>query len=44
MIALGYPAQKSKAVPYAGDVKYYEDEAGELCVPKFSLEEVLTLC
>ena len=44
VIALGYPAQKSKAVPYAGDVKYFEDEAGELCVPKFSLEEVLTLC
>ena len=43
VIALGYPAQKSKVVPYAGDVKYFEDENGELCVPKLSLEEVLTI-
>lgn len=43
VIALGYPAQKSKAVPYTGDVKYFENEEGELCVPKLSLEEILTM-
>lgn len=43
VIALGVPAQKSRPVPFAGDVKYYEDSNGCLCVPKYALEEVLEL-
>lgn len=42
VIALGYPAQKSRAVPMQdGDVKYYQDENGTINVPKRSLEEIL---
>jgi nitroreductase len=43
VIALGYPAQKSRAVALKGDVKYFEDEDGCLCVPKRTLEEVMTV-
>jgi len=43
VIALGYPAQKSRAVDYTGDVRYYEDENGCLCVPKYTLDELLTV-
>jgi nitroreductase len=32
LIALGYPAEKSAAEDYTGDVKYYKDEAGMLHV------------
>ncbi len=42
VIALGYPDQCSKAVDYTGDVRYYEDETGFLCVPKRNVEDVLT--
>lgn len=42
VIALGYPDQCSKAVDYTGDVRYYEDETGCLCVPKRKIEDVLT--
>lgn len=42
VIALGYPAQKSKTVDLVNDVKYYEDEEGCLCVPKRTLDELLT--
>ena len=43
VIAMGYPAQKSHAVPYEGSVKYYIGEDGTLCVPKLSAAEVLRL-
>ena len=43
VIALGYPTQQSRAVDMAEDVKYFEDENGCLCVPKRTLEEVMTL-
>ena len=43
VIALGYPAQESRAVPYDGSIKYYEEAPNHLCVPKFSTEEVLTI-
>lgn len=41
VIALGYPAQKSRAVRITDDIKYYEDASGCLCVPKRALDEVL---
>ena len=41
VIAMGYPAQKSKAVAFEGDVKYFEGEDGVLCVPKLSTNQVL---
>ena len=41
VIAVGYPAQESKAVDFRDDVKYYEGEDGVLCVPKLSLEQVM---
>lgn len=43
VIALGYPAQESKAVEFVSDVKYYEDESGSLCVPKRSVNDLLKL-
>ena len=43
VIALGYPAQESKIVDYTSDVKYYEDTEGCLCVPKLSLDDVITI-
>ncbi len=44
VVALGYPAQNSKIVDYAGDIKYYEDTDGCLCVPKRTVDEILTYC
>jgi len=41
LLALGYPAQQSKTVSFSGDVRYYPDEDGSLCVPKRSMEEIL---
>lgn len=42
LLAVGYPAQESRAVEMKnGDVKYYEDENGGICVPKRALEDVL---
>jgi nitroreductase len=43
VMALGYPAQQSRAVDMTDDVKYFEDENGCLCVPKRTLEAVMTL-
>lgn len=43
VIAVGYPGHNSKAVDYIDSVKYYEDESGCLCVPKRSVDEVLTV-
>ena len=42
VLALGYPAQTSRAVPYNDSIKYYEDAPNSLCVPKFSTEDVFT--
>ena len=44
VIALGYPAQCSQAVDMIDDVKYYENEAGCLCVPKRTVGEILRIC
>lgn len=41
VIALGYPAHESEAVPFTGDIKYSMDEKGNFSVPKLSLSEVL---
>jgi nitroreductase len=41
LMAVGYPMQESRMVPFNGDVKYFEDENGVINVPKRSLEEVL---
>ncbi len=42
MVALGYPAHRSRLVPMEnGNVKYYLDENRDYCVPKRSREEVL---
>ena len=43
VIALGYPAQKSRAVDLVDDVKYYEDDDACLCVPKRKLDDVLQM-
>ena len=43
VIAVGYPAQESKVVDMTYDVKYYENEEGCLCVPKRTLDELLTM-
>ena len=43
VIAMGYPDQKSRVVSYTGDVKYFEDDNGTLCVPKLSTEQVLKI-
>jgi nitroreductase len=40
-VALGYPAQQSKAVDYCGSFNYYLDENQTVNVPKLSLETVL---
>ena len=44
VVALGYPAQKSRIVDYSGDIKYYESDDGCLCVPKRTLDDVLIIC
>ena len=42
LLAVGYPKQESKIVDMKdNDVKYYEDENGDINVPKRSLEEIL---
>lgn len=42
LLALGYPAQESRAVDMKdGDVKYYIDENGCMCVPKRALGDIL---
>lgn len=41
VIALGYAAHESNAVPFDGSIKYYRDENGNFCVPKKSLSDVL---
>lgn len=43
VIALGYPDQKSRAVPMEDSVKYYEDEDGCLCVPKRMPADIVTV-
>ena len=42
MVALGYPTHKSHLVEMQnGSVKYYLDDAGDYCVPKRGMDEVL---
>ncbi len=41
VIALGYPAEESRAVTMENDVKYFYTDDGVLNVPKRSLDEVL---
>ena len=41
VIALGYPAQESRAVPQTENCKYYETPDGVLNVPKLPVNEVL---
>ena len=43
VIALGYPAQESRAVDCTGDIKYYEDDNGCLCVPKRCLKDIVKI-
>ena len=43
VIALGYPAQQSRAVAFDGSVQYYEEAPNRLCVPKRATEEILTI-
>ena len=40
LLALGYPAQTSKAVDMTDSIKYFEDENGCINVPKRSLTEI----
>lgn len=41
LVALGYPAQKSRAVAYDGSYNYYLDDTQTVNVPKYALEQVL---
>lgn len=42
LLAVGYPAQESRAVEMKnGDVKYYLDENGGVCVPKRALADIV---
>ena len=42
MLAVGYPAQKSKIIDIEdGSIKYFEDENGVINVPKRSLDEII---
>ncbi len=41
ILALGYPAQESKACEFSGSIKYYEDENKEINVPKRPFDEIL---
>lgn len=41
IVALGFPAEKSKAEPFVGDVKYWRCRQGNFHVPKRSLKEIL---
>lgn len=41
VIAFGYPSHKSRIVPVQnGSLKYYLDENGDYCVPKYTAEEI----
>lgn len=40
VVALGYPAQKSMTVDYNGDIKYYLNNDGTVCVPKRAVEQI----
>ncbi|MBR7164418.1 MAG: nitroreductase family protein [Clostridia bacterium] len=41
VVALGYPKEEPKEVAISEDIKYYVDETGTLCVPKYSMDDVL---
>ena len=41
VIALGYPGQQSRAVPFTEDCKYFETPDGVLNVPKYATSQLL---
>lgn len=41
LLAVGYPAQESRAVPIQDSVKYWQDADGVINVPKRGLDEIL---
>ena len=41
VIALGYPAQKSRVVPMADSIRYTQDEQGNFLVPKWNAADIL---
>lgn len=43
VIALGYPAMRSKVAPFRGSIKYFLDGKGTLHVPKRPLKDILHL-
>ncbi|MBO4941027.1 MAG: nitroreductase family protein [Clostridia bacterium] len=43
VLALGYPAQESKACEFSGSIKYFEDENKKINVPKRPFDEILIL-
>ncbi|MDR1570853.1 MAG: nitroreductase family protein [Oscillospiraceae bacterium] len=43
IVALGYPAQKSRAVEMVDSVKYYLESPDALCVPKRRAEDIIKI-
>lgn len=41
VIAVGYPAQESSAVPMEDTVRYTQDDCGNFLVPKWNVEDLL---
>lgn len=41
LLAVGYPAQTSRAIDITDSVKYFEDSSGAINVPKRKLEDIL---
>jgi len=41
VIAVGYPLQLPKVVPFKGSIKYYLDKENRLCVPKRPFKDVI---
>lgn len=43
IIAFGYPSHKSRIVEVKdGDIKYYLDDNGDYCVPKYAKEDIVS--
>jgi len=41
VVALGYPDEKPVTEPYQGSIEYWQDETGQLHVPKRQLDDIL---
>ena len=41
MMAFGYPKYTSRPVPIVEDIKYYLDSAGNTCVPKRAVDDIV---